>query len=84
MSIMLTENAAKEVKRVIDEQIQEQNTLLRVGILAGGCTVGAGLSGVPTLSIAALLTLASIAAGAALAGRALAQRSGAAVAVPAE
>jgi len=33
------------------------------GVLAGGCTVGAGLSGVPTLSVAALLTLGAIAAG---------------------
>ncbi|WP_323769919.1 YeeE/YedE family protein [Antarctobacter sp.] len=36
------------------------------GVLAGGCTVGAGLSGVPTLSIAALLALAAIVAGALL------------------
>lgn len=34
------------------------------GVLAGGCTVGAGLAGVPTLSIAALLAIASIAGGA--------------------
>ncbi|TDK43078.1 YeeE/YedE family protein [Antarcticimicrobium luteum] len=33
------------------------------GVLAGGCTLGAGLSGVPTLSVAALLALASIALG---------------------
>ncbi len=53
------------------------------GVLAGGCTVGAGLSGVPTLSLAALLALAGIAAGALLADRALAgTRAGAAV--PAE
>lgn len=38
------------------------------GVLAGGCTVGAGLSGVPTLSISALLALTSIAAGMLLAG----------------
>lgn len=36
------------------------------GVLTGGCTVGAGLSGVPTLSIAALLSLAAIVAGAVL------------------
>lgn len=36
------------------------------GVLAGGCTVGAGLSGVPTLSIAALMALGAIAAGAVL------------------
>lgn len=34
------------------------------GVLAGGCTVGAGLAGVPTLSVAAVLALASIAGGA--------------------
>lgn len=34
------------------------------GVLAGGCTVGAGLSGVPTLGVSALLALAAIAAGA--------------------
>lgn len=34
------------------------------GVLAGGCTVGAGLAGVPTLSLAALLALISISAGA--------------------
>lgn len=33
------------------------------GVLAGGCTVGAGLAGIPTLSVAALLALSSIAAG---------------------
>ncbi|MBT8411846.1 MAG: YeeE/YedE family protein, partial [Octadecabacter sp.] len=39
------------------------------GVLAGGCTVGAGLSGVSTLSIAALLALGSITAGGLLASR---------------
>lgn len=33
------------------------------GVIAGGCTIGAGLSGIPTLSIAAIVTLLSIAAG---------------------
>ncbi|KPP85651.1 MAG: putative transporter component [Rhodobacteraceae bacterium HLUCCO07] len=33
------------------------------GVLAGGCTVGAGLSGIPTLSIAAILAILSIGAG---------------------
>lgn len=37
------------------------------GVLAGGCTVGAGLSGVSTLSVAAILALASIVAGGVLA-----------------
>lgn len=34
------------------------------GVLAGGCTVGAGLAGIPTLSFAALIALLAIAAGA--------------------
>jgi uncharacterized membrane protein YedE/YeeE len=41
------------------------------GVLAGGCTLGAGLAGVPTLSVAALLALAAIAAGGILTDRAL-------------
>ncbi len=41
------------------------------GVLAGGCTVGAGLSGIPTLSVAALLALCAIAAGARLTEAAL-------------
>jgi uncharacterized membrane protein YedE/YeeE len=41
------------------------------GVLAGGCTVGAGLAGIPTLSFAALLALLSIAAGGYAAGRVL-------------
>lgn len=41
------------------------------GVLAGGCTVGAGLAGVPTLSFAALLALLAIAAGALATNRAL-------------
>jgi uncharacterized membrane protein YedE/YeeE len=38
------------------------------GVMAGGCTVGAGLSGIPTLSIAALLAFASIVVGILAAG----------------
>ena len=34
------------------------------GVTAGGCTVGAGLAGIPTLSIAAVLALIAIIAGA--------------------
>jgi uncharacterized membrane protein YedE/YeeE len=41
------------------------------GVLAGGCTVGAGLSGVPSLSVAALLALAAMGAGALATDRAL-------------
>lgn len=36
------------------------------GVLAGGCTVGAGLAGVPTLGVAAVLALVAIIAGARL------------------
>ena len=41
------------------------------GVLAGGCTVGAGLSGIPTLSIAALLAIGAIVTGGVLADRIL-------------
>ena len=44
------------------------------GVLAGGCTLGAGLSGVATLSTAALIALASIIAGAWATDRALVSR----------
>ncbi|SFR55270.1 YeeE/YedE family protein [Litoreibacter janthinus] len=50
------------------------------GVLAGGCTVGAGLSGSAALSVAALLALASMVAGAWATSRALAATP---VAVPA-
>ena len=43
------------------------------GVLAGGCTVGAGLSGVSTASFAALLALAAMAASARAAGIVLAR-----------
>ena len=46
------------------------------GVLAGGCTVGAGLSGVPTLGVSALLALGAIAAGGIATDRALARFSG--------
>lgn len=45
------------------------------GVLAGGCTVGAGLSGIPTLSLAALLAIGSIAVGGWLADRVLSASS---------
>lgn len=44
------------------------------GVLAGGCTLGAGLAGVPTLSVAALLALGAIAAGAVMTDRVLAPK----------
>lgn len=57
------------------------------GVLAGGCTLGAGLSGVATLSSAAALSLASIALGALATNRAVSASSsgsGAPSAIPAE
>jgi len=41
------------------------------GVLAGGCTVGAGLAGVPSLGLSAILALVAIVAGAKLADLAL-------------
>jgi len=54
------------------------------GVLAGGCTVGAGLAGVPTLSIAAGLALASIVAGALIMDRVLNPGNAGAFGLPAE
>ncbi len=48
------------------------------GVLAGGCTLGAGLAGVPTLSVAALLAIAAIAMGALLTDRVIAPKGAAA------
>lgn len=53
------------------------------GVLAGGCTLGAGLSGVPTLSFAAILAIGSIVVGGIATDRLLERRPGFA-AVPAE
>lgn len=44
------------------------------GVLAGGCTVGAGLSGIPTLSVAAILALVAIVLGGLLMNWALSGR----------
>jgi iron-sulfur cluster assembly accessory protein len=38
MSIVLTETAAKEVKRILEEQKFEDGTVLRVGVAGGGCS----------------------------------------------
>ena len=38
MAITLTERAAAEVKRIIEEQKLEQATFLRVGVTGGGCS----------------------------------------------
>lgn len=38
MSILLTERAATEVKKIIADQKLEADTLLRVGVAGGGCS----------------------------------------------
>ncbi len=53
------------------------------GVLAGGCTVGAGLSGIPTLSLSALAAIASIVVGT-LATQRLLNAAPRGAAVPAE
>ncbi|MFW8592569.1 YeeE/YedE family protein [Cribrihabitans neustonicus] len=54
------------------------------GVLAGGCTVGAGLAGIPTLSLAALLALGFIALGGVAARAALNAASSGSAARPAK
>ncbi|WP_413720224.1 YeeE/YedE family protein [Silicimonas sp. MF1-12-2] len=54
------------------------------GVLAGGCTVGAGLSGVGMLSVAALLALGAIMVGGRVTDRLLDRRPTSPVGVPAE
>lgn len=38
MSVVLTERAATEVKRILEEQKYPEGTLLRVGVAGGGCS----------------------------------------------
>ncbi|HVW03280.1 MAG TPA: iron-sulfur cluster assembly accessory protein [Planctomycetaceae bacterium] len=38
MAVILTEKAAKEVKRVIDEKQLPAETCLRIGVAGGGCS----------------------------------------------
>jgi iron-sulfur cluster assembly protein len=38
MAITLTERAASEVKRVLEEQKFEPDIMLRVGVVGGGCS----------------------------------------------
>jgi iron-sulfur cluster assembly protein len=38
MAITLTERAAQEVKRIMDDQNLAANTVLRVGVAGGGCS----------------------------------------------
>lgn len=54
------------------------------GVLAGGCTVGAGLAGLPTLGISALIAFASVIAGIYAADATLARRGAGRGLVPAE
>ena len=37
MAVILTETAASEVKRILESQKLESNTLLRMGVAGGGC-----------------------------------------------
>lgn len=38
MSVTITETAAREIKRVISEQNMEPGTVLRIGVVGGGCS----------------------------------------------
>lgn len=38
MAIVITEKAAAEVKRIIEDQKLAENTVLRVGVTGGGCS----------------------------------------------
>ena len=38
MPLMLTEKAAHEVKRIMEDQKLEKDTVLRVGVTGGGCS----------------------------------------------
>ena len=38
MSIVITERAATEVKKILDDQKYEEGTFLRVGVTGGGCS----------------------------------------------
>ncbi len=38
MSITLTERAAQEIKKILDDQKCEDDTFLRVGVTGGGCS----------------------------------------------
>jgi iron-sulfur cluster assembly protein len=38
MSISITEKAAKEVQRVMSEQKMPETTILRIGVVGGGCS----------------------------------------------
>ena len=54
------------------------------GVLAGGCSVGAGLAGLPSLGVSAIISFGSIVAGIYAADAVLARRGGARDLLPAE
>lgn len=38
MSVALSESAAKEVRKIMDDQGMVQNTFIRIGVQGGGCS----------------------------------------------
>ncbi len=38
MGVLLTERAAEEVKRIVEDQKLEEGTVLRIGVTGGGCS----------------------------------------------
>jgi iron-sulfur cluster assembly protein len=38
MAVALSETAAREIKRIMDEQGMAENTVIRVGVQGGGCS----------------------------------------------
>ena len=38
MALQLTENAAKEINKIVDEQKLAKNIALRIGVAGGGCS----------------------------------------------
>ena len=38
MSVTITEKAAKEIQRVLNEQKMPESTVLRIGVAGGGCS----------------------------------------------
>ena len=38
MAVTLSEKAAKEIKRIMDEQQMDESTVIRVGVQGGGCS----------------------------------------------
>lgn len=38
MAVSLSETAAREIKRIMDEQGMAENTVIRIGVQGGGCS----------------------------------------------